>query len=99
MTHEQKLLLAIDKIYNDQIGWNENAFYDGSDYTAWKEEDLIKYIIDSILSEPNYLELEDSWEVLEAKHVRFLGKKAVECITLGRVHSRHKSEGKWVWEK
>ena len=99
MTHEQKLLRAIDKIYNDEIGFNENAFYDGSDYHAWKEEDLIKHIVYSILIEPNYLELEDSWEVLEAKHVRFLGKEAVEYITFGRVHSRHQSEGKWVWEK
>ena len=99
MTHEMQLLRAIQKIYNDQIGWNENAYYDGSDYTAWKEENLIKYIVNEVLTEENYLELEDSWEVLEAKHIRFMGKEKVQELIDAYVKCRHLLEGKWVWEK
>ncbi len=97
--HEAKLKLAIDKIYNDYIGGDENAMMDGEEYIAWTEETLIDQITKAILSETNYLELEDTWEVLEAKHVRFMGEKRVREIVEHRVQVRHSKEGKWAWEK
>lgn len=97
--HEAKLKLAIDKIYNDYIGGDENAMMDGEEYNAWTEETLIDQITKEILSETNYLDLEDTWEVLEAKHVRFMGEKRVREIVEHRVQVRHSKEGKWAWEK
>lgn len=96
---QRMLLKVIDKFYNDQIGWNENALLDGEEYKAWTEEELIEYITDSILSEKDYLEMENTWDVLEAKHIRFLSKERIRLIVTGVVIRRHAEEGKWEWEK
>lgn len=96
--HERMLKSCIDKVYNDEIGGNENAMWDGNEYTAWTEENLINYIVEYFMTK-KYLELEDSWEVLEGKHIRFMGKQRVHEIVEHRVKYRHEKEGKWKWEK
>lgn len=98
-TNEEKMLAkVIDSFYNDEIGGNENAYLDGYEYKSWKEEDLVNYITDAILREPKYLQLENSWMVLEAKHVRFMGAARVGEIVAHRVGYRHRTEGSWMWE-
>ena len=98
-THEEKLLArAVDYMYNWAIGGNENDMLDGNEYHAWKEDELIYSIIDDILSCRTYLEIENSWEVLEAKHIRFMGKERVREIVTHRVQFRHTKEGNWLWE-
>lgn len=95
---EKKLKKVVDYFYNMYIGGSENALLDNDDYRAWTEANLINEIKTSILSEKYYLHLEDSLEVLEAKHVRFMGEKRVTEIVEHRVKFRHESDGLWTWE-
>ena len=97
--HEKMLAICVDKEYNDMIGGNENALLDGEKYYAWTEEELIEYITGQFMTAKRYIELEDSWAVLEAKHIRFMGKKRVREIVEYRVKTRHEKEGKWEWER
>lgn len=97
-TREQMLALAVDKLYNDEIGGNENSMMDGNEYYAWKEDELVDSIYHEVMSKP-YLELGDSWDLLEAKHIHFIGKKRVREIVDHRIKYRHAKEGSWLWEK
>ena len=98
-TFEEKMLKrAIDKIYNDEIGGNENACMDGHEYYAWEEGELIDWIVTAILTAEEPLELEDSLMMLEPKHIRFIGTKRVTEIVDHRVKYRHTREGQWEWE-
>ncbi len=97
--YEVLLKGVIDYFYNNVIGENENSMMDGDEYDEWTEEELIDYIIQSILTEKDYLYVEDSCMVMEPKHVRFLGKEKITKMVIERVKSRHQKEGKWEWEK
>lgn len=99
MSDEKKLFKVVDCMYNDYIGGNENAMEDGAEYHPFTEQELIETITNDILTEKNYLSIEGSWEVLEAKHVRFMGEAKVKEIVTARVMARHMTEGKWEWEK
>lgn len=96
---EKKLARCVDEEYNNIIGGNENARLDGSEYSEWTEEELVEHIVDIFMTTKGDLYLEDSWEVLEAKHIRFMGKARVREIVKHRVEYRHNKEGKWSWEK
>ena len=93
------LIGVIDYYYNEFIGCNENAYLDGEEYHPYTNEELIKTIVSEIMNEPGYLNIEDSKYMVEAKHIRFLGKDYINAIVTGRVYARHSDEGKWEWEK
>ena len=95
--HETKLKYVVDYFYNEYIGGSENAKLSGDEYHAWTEPELIEQITADILKEKDFLHLEDSWEVLEAKHVRFMGEKRVREIVEHRVQFRHQ-QYRWDWE-
>ena len=96
---KELLIGVVDYFYNEYIGGNENAYLDGEEYHPYTEEELIETIVDDIMNEPGYLNLEDSKYMVEAKHIRFLGKDMIKAIVTGRVVGRHLDEGKWEWEK
>ena len=99
-TNEEKLLKgAVDYMFNDEIGCNENAFLDGDDFHAWGEEELIDYIVWSTLVARSPLRIEESWMCLEPRHIRFIGGTRVREIVEHRVKYRHQTEGPWLWEK
>ena len=95
--HETKLKYVVDYFYNEYIGGSENAKLSGDEYHAWTEPELIEQITADILKEKDFLHLEDSWEVLEAKHVRFMGEKRVREIVEHRTQYRHQQYS-WEWE-
>ena len=95
----KKLLKVIDHEYNDYIGGNENAYLDGGEYYAWTIDKLIETIVNYILTSDGYLPMENTWEVVEAKHLRFLGKKELIAVVSERCYARKKKDGKWLWEK
>lgn len=97
-TNEEKILKgAVDKLYNDYVGGEENHWLDyGERYFNFTEESLIEDITNEILSEKNVLWLECGI-ALEPKHVRFIGKVRVKEIVDHRVKYRHNKEG-WEWE-
>ena len=98
-TFEEKLVkLAIDTIYNDYVGGEENHYLDtGERYFNFTEESLIEIINDRLLKEKNYIWLDNGF-VLEAKHIRFIGKARINELVTHRVQYRHNKEG-WEWEK
>ena len=98
-TFEEKLVKgAVDKIYNDYVGGEENHWLDHQErYFNFNEEELIKIIIDELLKAEKYLWLENGL-ALEAKHIRFIGKQRITEIVKHRVQFRHNKEG-WVWEE
>ena len=99
-TKEERLLKGvIDNLFNEYIGGNENAYMDGVEYHPYTEEELIDVIVNEILTCDTYLNIENSWEVLEPKHIRFIGKTRVKEIVEHRVNYRHIHEGKWEWER
>ena len=93
------LAKAVDKLYNDYVGGEENHWLDtgGERYFNFTEESLIETITNEILKTKDYIRLENSWWVLEAKHIRFMGKERVKEIVAHRVAYRHKKEG-WCFE-
>lgn len=97
-TYEKLFKRCLRSLYNDYIGWSENAYMDGNTYTAYTEQSLINTIYKEVIT-ADYLNVEDSWEVMEAKHIRFLGKTKVLQMITEYVKMRHKKEGKWEWEK
>lgn len=94
-----QLVKVVDCMYNDQIGGNENAMLDGVDYYAWKLEELIDWITDQITNAEGYLEMEDTMEMVEARHFRFLGKEEIKTVVTARCNYRKQKEGRWEWEK
>lgn len=100
MKTEKQLILAIHKLYNDYVGWNENAYLDGDEehFRPFTLDQLIEWITSDILNEKNYLELEGSFEVMEAKHARFYGKDFLKNLVTAICASR-KNEESWEWEK
>lgn len=98
-TLEEKLVkLAIDKLYNDYVGGEENHWLDHNErYFNFTEEQLINDIAKEILTEKNYIWLDNGF-VLEAKHIRFIGKARINELVEHRVKFRHNKEG-WRWEK
>lgn len=96
--HEKLLKLAVDKLYNDYVGGEENHYLDNDErYFNFTEESLIDDITNDLLKEKDYVRLENSVWVLEAKHIRFMGKKRVREIVEHRVKFRHNKEG-WCFE-
>ena len=100
MENTKELLIGVvDYFYNEYIGGNENDYLDGKEYYPYTNEELIEAIVSEIMNEPGYLNIEDSKCMVEAKHLRFLGKDYINAIVTGRVYARHFDEGKWEWEK
>ena len=96
--HERLLKLAVDKLYNDYVGGEENHYLDNDErYFNFTEESLIDTITNDLLKEKDYVRLENSVWVLEAKHIRFMGKKRVREIVEHRVKFRHNKES-WCFE-
>lgn len=101
-TEDEKLLkLVIDSEFNDEIGGRENSILDGDPVGGEPidEQSLIDLIVERILSKREYLENEFNYQILEAKHIRFIGKKRIIELVEHRVKYRHEHEGKWSWEK
>ena len=98
-TFEEKMVAKIsDRYYNDEIGGRENHFYDEGEMLPMTEEELVAYIVRSITACKTVLWTEGGYG-LEAKHIRFMGKKRIEEIVAHRVRYRHTKEGAWVWEE
>lgn len=96
--NERMLKLAIDKLYNDYVGGEENHYLDYDErYFNFTEDSLIETITKELLTAKDYVELENSINVLEAKHIRFMGAKRVREIVEHRVKFRHVKEG-WCFE-
>jgi len=96
--HERLLKSAVDKLYNDYVGGEENHYLDCDErYFNFTEQSLIETITKEIMRAEKYVELEDSLYVLEAKHIHFMGKKRVKEIVEHRVKYRHQKEG-WCFE-
>ena len=95
----KQLLKVVDHEYNDYIGGDENAMMDGNEYHPWTLEELIDVITNNITESDDYLEMEDTCEVVEAKHFRFLGKERIKALVTGRCYARKQEDGKWMWEK
>lgn len=95
--HEKMVAQIVDKFYNDEIGGRENHFYDTHEMLPITEEELTAEIVDMITSCKTVLWTESGFG-LEAKHIRFMGKKRIEEIVKHRVDYRHTKEGTWVWE-
>lgn len=95
--HEVMLKKVVDFYYNNYIGGSENAKLDGDEYHAWTEPELIEKITEDILQETDSLQMEDTLMRMEAKHVRFMGKKRVHEIVEHRVQFRHLKYA-WEWE-
>ena len=100
MKIEKQLVRAIDKLYNDYVGYNEIAYLDGDmeRFKPFTLEWLIDTITSEIVNNEHYLELEESFEVLEAKHIRFLGKDNIKALVTG-VCMRRKNEERWEWDR
>lgn len=98
-TADEKLLArAVDQLYNDEIGCNENSMMDGHEYYAWQENELIEWISSEIIKGDRWLELPDTLVELEPKHFRFMSAKRIREIVDHRVKYRHTREGQWEWE-
>lgn len=96
-SNEMLLKLAVDKLYNDYVGGEENHFLDHQErYFNFTEKSLIEDISKEILTAKNLLWLENGGAI-EAKHVRFIGEKRIKEIVEHRVKYRHKKEG-WCFE-
>lgn len=96
--NERLIKSAIDKLYNDYVGGEENHYLDtGERYYHFTEQSLIDTIVDELLKAKDYVELENSIYVLEAKHIHFIGKERLTELTKHRVQFRHRKEG-WEWE-
>lgn len=97
-TFEEKLVkLAIDKFYNDYVGGEENHYLDtGERCFNFTEESLIETIETELLKAEKYIWLDNGY-VLEAKHIRFIGKQRIHELVSHRVSFRHNKEG-WEWE-
>ena len=98
-TFEEKLVkCAIDTIYNDYVGGEENHYLDtGERYFNFTEESLIEIINDRLLKEKKYIWL-DNGMTLESKHIRFIGKTRINELVTHIVQYRHNKEG-WEWER
>ena len=98
-TFEEKLVkIAIDTMYNDYVGGEENHWLDHNERCFdFTEEQLINIIVNRLLKEKRYIWL-DNGMVLEAKHIRFIGKARINELVDHRVKFRHNKEG-WCWEK
>ena len=94
----RQLLSVINNQYNEIIGGAENACMDGNEFHPWTPEELIEDITDTITTQ-EYLQIEDSWELVEAKHFRFLSKDNIRAMVAGRVMARHEEDHGWLWEK
>lgn len=90
---------VIDYFYNEYIGCNENALLDGEEYIAWTEQQLIDEIVSDILNCKGFLNMENTCEMVEAKHFRFLGKENLYTLVQAVCSYRHQTEGKWEWEE
>ena len=96
-TNERLLKLAIDKIYNDYVGGEENHYLDYDErYFNFTEESLIDTITHELTREKRQLFLDNGF-VIEAKHIRFIGKERIKEIVDHRVKFRHNKEG-WCFE-
>lgn len=93
-----QLIKVVDHEYNDRIGGNINSYLDGSEYHAYTLEELIEEITNYILTCDTYLEMENTKEVVEAKHIRFLGKEEIEAVVSMRCKMRKEQDRKWEWE-
>lgn len=94
--NERYIKWAVDKLYNDYVGGEENHWLDtGERYFNFTEDSLIETITNEILKTKNVLWLENGLGV-EAKHVRFVGKKRVAEIVEHRVKFRH-SNDRWLF--
>lgn len=100
MKNEKQLIFAIHKLYNDYVGWNENAYLDGDEehFKPFTLNELVEWITSDILNEKDYLELEDSFETMEAKHNRFYGKDFIKQLVTIICETRRNEES-WEWEK
>lgn len=97
-SNEMLLKLAVDKLYNDYVGGEENHFLDHQErYFNFTEDSLIETITSDILREDQQLWLENGGAI-EPKHVRFIGEKRIKEIVAHRVKFRHEKEG-WCFEK
>jgi len=95
--NEHYIKWAVDKLYNDYVGGEENHWLDtGERCYGFTEDSLIKTITDEILKTKSVLWLENGLGV-EAKHIRFVGKKRVAEIVEHRVKHRRNKEG-WIFE-
>ena len=72
---------------------------DGNEYHPFTIEELIETITEDIITCDGYLEMEDTMEVVEAKHFRFLGSETIKAVVTGVCLGRKQEEGKWEWEK
>lgn len=95
--NERLLKLAIDKIYNDYVGGEENHYLDYDErYFNFTEESLIDTITNALLKEKRALWLDNGYAI-EPKHIRFIGATRVKEIVDHRVKFRHNKEG-WCFE-
>ena len=100
-TMDERILKdVVDCYYNNYVGWNENAMLDGSDYfnPNLNEEEVIKTIIDDIMTSKNEYLLGEHNMAIETKHIHFMGRQRVEEIVEHRVKFRHQQDGSWLWE-
>lgn len=96
--NERTIAKVVDTYYNDEIGGRENHYYDTDEMLPITEEDLIAYVVNSIMATKKVLYTEAGYGI-EAKHIRFMGKQRVTEIVTHRIQQRHQKEGKWIWEK
>jgi len=95
--NERLVKWAVDKLYNDYVGGEENHYLDNDErYFNFTEESLIDIITQEILKTRDILWTENGYG-LEAKHVRFVGKERIREIVEHRVKFRHNKEG-WCFE-
>ena len=89
--------MAVDYIYNDYVGGEENHYLDHDErYFNFTEDTLIDTIYKELMSKEGFLFLENGF-VIEAKHIRFVGSQRLKEIVEHRVKYRHKKEG-WCFE-
>ena len=95
--NERYIKWAVDKLYNDYVGGEENHWLDtGERCYGFTEDSLIKTITDEIIKTKSVIWLDNGLGV-EAKHIRFVGKKRLAEIVEHRVKHRHNKEG-WIFE-
>ena len=97
-TFEEKLLAhAVDYLYNEYVGGNENHFLDTRELLYnFDEKELTEIILKEILETKTQIWL-DNGLFVEPKHLRFMGKKRIKEIVDHRVEVRHTREP-WYWE-
>lgn len=92
--NERMIKLAVDKLYNDYVGGEENHYLDYHErYFNFTEQSLIETITKELLQEKKVVWLDNGFG-LESKHIRFVGKERLHEIVEHRVKFRH---GKEIW--